>query len=106
MVETKEMSAVSWELLYTLFTMYSFRLPPENNLLTNKRMKKNHTFLFSFLISSFYLLSGCGGKSSAPGNIGGVQLSNSNRVVEHVLNELERLNPQNSTGEDETYVEE
>src|SRR5579872_1095391 len=55
----------------------------------------------SFVI--FIFLLGCGGKSSAPG---GVQLSSANRVVQHILNELERLNPQNSTGADETYVEE
>jgi peptide/nickel transport system substrate-binding protein len=62
-------------------------------------------FRISFLsLITFSVLLSYGCKSNnAPGS---VQLSSSNRVVQHLLNELERLNPQNSTGADETYVEE
>ncbi|MEP7234767.1 MAG: ABC transporter substrate-binding protein, partial [Ignavibacteriota bacterium] len=63
----------------------------------------SRTLLFAFLCAALLFNLGCKGGGSGPG---GVRLSTSNRVVEHVLNELERLNPQNSTGADETYVEE
>lgn len=63
----------------------------------------SRTLLFTILCVNMILLSGCGKKEGTPGNSG---LSTSNRVVVHLLNELERLNPQNSTGADETYVEE
>ncbi|MFI5264498.1 MAG: ABC transporter substrate-binding protein [Candidatus Kapaibacterium sp.] len=62
----------------------------------------SRSLLFTILSFTLLFTLGCKG-GGAPGS---VQLSTSNRVVEHVLNELERLNPQNSTGEDETYVEE
>lgn len=62
------------------------------------------TLLFTVFTGSLFSLVSCKGSNHTPG--GGVQLSTSNRVVEHSLNEMERLNPQNSTGEDETYVEE
>jgi peptide/nickel transport system substrate-binding protein len=53
--------------------------------------------LIVFLAMSIFV--GCGGS-------GKKEVSTANRVVEHLLNELERLNPQNSTGANETYVEE
>ncbi|HET9135204.1 MAG TPA: ABC transporter substrate-binding protein [Candidatus Kapabacteria bacterium] len=65
-------------------------------------MNRNLKYLVVLLFASTLALYGCGGKGS--GSAG--QLSTSNRVVQHILNELERLNPQNSTGADETYVEE
>lgn len=49
-------------------------------------------------LSVFALGCGSGGGSK--------QVSAENQVVEHLLNELERLNPQNSTGANESYVEE
>ena len=64
----------------------------------------SRTFLFGIFCGSVLFLFGCKGGSNSPG--GNAQLSTSNRVVQHNLNELERLNPQNSTGADETYVEE
>ncbi len=56
--------------------------------------------LFSFLAASLVTV-GCGG-----GGGGAQDVSSENRVVEHILSELERLNPQTSTGANETYVEE
>ncbi len=66
-------------------------------------MKIFRILLFSICSSALVFFLGCKSTGNGPG---GVQLSTSNRVVQHVLNELERLNPQNSTGADETYVEE
>lgn len=66
-------------------------------------MNRNLRYLFVLLFLGSLALYGCGGKGN--GN-GGVQLSSANRVVTHLLNEAERLNPQNSTGADETYMEE
>ena len=63
----------------------------------------SRSLLFTILSVALIFSLGCKGSGSSPG---GGQLSTSNRVVQHVLNELERLNPQNSTGADETYVEE
>ncbi|MEI8134885.1 MAG: ABC transporter substrate-binding protein [bacterium] len=63
----------------------------------------SRTLFISLSLSVALLVAGCGGKSSGPGTN---NLSTSNLVVQHLLNELERLNPQNSTGADETYVEE
>src|SRR6266542_987230 len=62
----------------------------------------SRTLFIAVFITTPFLYLGCKG-GSAPGSI---QLSTSNRVVQHILNELERLNPQNSTGADETYLEE
>ena len=55
--------------------------------------------LFSFLAATLMTI-GCGGgsKDEAPGG--------PNRVVEHILSDLERLNPFNSSGANETYVQE
>jgi peptide/nickel transport system substrate-binding protein len=61
------------------------------------------TLFIGVFCLGFLSLIGCGGKGNSPG---GVQLSTSNRVVMHLLNELERLHPQNSTGADEKYAEE
>src|SRR5688572_5370196 len=63
-------------------------------------MKTNFRIFLLTILSASYLV-GCGGGSGEPRSV-----SNSNRVVEHILSELERLNPQNSTGANETYVEE
>ena len=65
-------------------------------------MKTNFRIFLLTILSASYLV-GCGG-----GGGGGEakSVSTNNRVVEHILSELERLNPQNSTGANETYVEE
>lgn len=61
-------------------------------------MKTNFRIFLLIILSATYL-AGCGGS-------GDKKVSTANRVVEHHLNELEKLNPQNSTGANETYVEE
>ena len=63
----------------------------------------SRTFLIGIFTGSLCLIFGCKSGSNGPG---GVQLSTSNRVVQHLLNEFERLHPQNSTGADEKYAEE
>ncbi len=57
----------------------------------------SRSLLFTILSAFLLTVAGCGGKKDG---------ATSNRVVEHLLNELERLNPQNSSGANETYVEE
>src|SRR5436190_344578 len=79
------------------------RLSVLYNLSTLQNMNRNLRYLFVLLFLSSLALYGCGGKGNSNG---GVQLSSANRVVTHLLNEAERLNPQNSTGADETYMEE
>ncbi len=61
------------------------------------------SLLFTIVSFLLFFTFGCKGSNSGPG---GVQLSTSNRVVQHILNEFERLHPQNSTGADEKYAEE
>ncbi len=61
---------------------------------------KTKICIFLLTLFSIGSLSGCGGKD------GGRSVSTDNRITEHILSELERLNPQNSTGANETYVEE
>lgn len=63
-------------------------------------MKTNFRIFLLTILSASYLVS-CGG-----GGGNNRTVSTANRVVEHHLNELERLHPQNSTGANETYVEE
>jgi peptide/nickel transport system substrate-binding protein len=55
---------------------------------------------FFLLVAISVLAFGCGGGGGSKDSAG------SNRVVEHILSDMERLNPFNSTGANETYIEE
>lgn len=68
----------------------------------NKYLMKTNFRIFLLTILSASYLVGCGGGGGGEAK----SVSTNNRVVEHILSELERLNPQNSTGANETYVEE
>lgn len=68
----------------------------------NKYLMKTNFRIFLLTILSASYLVGCGGGGGGDSR----SVSTNNRVVEHILSELERLNPQNSTGANETYVEE